>query len=144
MIGQISSRLREERKRLGCGNQAQLAERLGISPSSVHNYETGKRSPDADFLAALADEGGDVLYVVTGRRAVGELEPEEAALIAGFRGMDTRGRAAVMAMVSTYMQPQPPVGPSLNISGSSIGQVVQGDAAGGGIVTPPPSEKKRR
>lgn len=66
MDEQIATRLREERKRLGYATQAQLAAQLDVSPGSVHNYEAGKRSPDADFLAALGRAGGDLLYILTG------------------------------------------------------------------------------
>lgn len=33
------------------------------------NYETGKRSPDADYLLAASEAGIDVGYVVTGKRS---------------------------------------------------------------------------
>lgn len=61
----ISDRLKVERDRLGCSQQA-LAERLGISLRSQQNYEKGDRSPDANYLAAIAAAGADVLYILTG------------------------------------------------------------------------------
>lgn len=144
MIEQISSRLREERKRLGFANQAQLAAQLGISPSSVHNYESGKRSPDAEFLAAFAQLGADVLYIIQGQPSSSDLAPDERALLAAYRAMDARGKGAVLGMVTGYTQP---LAPSLTISGATIGQVVQGDATGGGSVNVKPESKdskKRR
>lgn len=33
------------------------------------NYEKGKRKPDAEYLAAIAAAGVDVLYVLTGQRS---------------------------------------------------------------------------
>ncbi len=75
----IGSRLREERDRLGL-NQEAFAQ---ITPSgtrqSQSNYEKGARSPDAEYLAAIAGAGADVLYIITGVRrgaAPGEFRPE--------------------------------------------------------------------
>lgn len=75
--------------------------------------------------------GADPLYLITGRRADLFLSADESALLMGYRSMDARGRAMVVAMINGYTQP---AAPSLTISGSTIGQVVQGDAAGGGQV----------
>lgn len=65
---EIFSRLREERLRLGFRRQDALAEKIGASPSSVHNYEVGKSSPDADYLVRFMELGADVLYILTGTR----------------------------------------------------------------------------
>lgn len=63
----IGERLREERVRLGF-NQADFAAFAGVAKTSQFNYEKGDRSPDADYLAAVAERGVDILYVVTGER----------------------------------------------------------------------------
>ncbi|AZD85656.1 MULTISPECIES: helix-turn-helix domain-containing protein [Pseudomonas] len=63
----IGDRLKEERERLG-GNQTEFAAMAGASKNSQYNYEKGERSPDATYLAAVAEKGVDVLYVVTGGR----------------------------------------------------------------------------
>ena len=36
-------------------SQAQLAERLGVSPSAIGMYEQGRREPSLDTLVAIAD-----------------------------------------------------------------------------------------
>lgn len=61
----IGERLREERVRLGF-NQADFAAIAGVAKTSQFNYEKGDRSPDAEYLAAVAQRGVDILYVVTG------------------------------------------------------------------------------
>jgi len=61
----------------------------------VHNYEAGKRSPDAEFLAKIAEIGGDVLYILTGQRTVGELTSDEAALLENYRHTQPDGKAAL-------------------------------------------------
>lgn len=73
----FSDRLREERKRLGM-NQTELAAAAGVQKQAQVNYEAGKRSPNADYLAALAAVGADVLYILTGQRS--QPVPAEALL----------------------------------------------------------------
>ncbi|MBC2660011.1 helix-turn-helix transcriptional regulator [Pseudomonas sp. MSSRFD41] len=63
----IGERLKEERARLGF-NQAEFAAFAGVAKTSQFNYEKGERSPDAAYLAAVAEKGVDILYVVTGER----------------------------------------------------------------------------
>lgn len=64
----INERLLEERNRLGL-NKGEMAQAGGVANSTYSNYENGNRSPDADFLAAIAKAGCDVLYIVTGVKA---------------------------------------------------------------------------
>lgn len=65
----IGSRLREEREKLGM-NQTDFAAVGGVQKRAQVNYEAGERMPDAVYLAAVAERGADVLYVLTGRRPV--------------------------------------------------------------------------
>ncbi len=93
----IGERLREERARLGL-NQADLAAIGGVAKTSQFNYEKGDRSPDADYLAAVAEKGVDVLYVVTGQRALAQGEgftAEEAQLVDRYRIMPAEARATL-------------------------------------------------
>lgn len=46
--------IRSYRKALGM-TQAELAEKLGLAPNTLSQYETGKREPDMDTLSRLAD-----------------------------------------------------------------------------------------
>ena len=59
-------------------NQAELAQRLGISPSAVGMYEQGRREPSADMLVRLARVlEVSVDYLLTGQlgeEETGELE----------------------------------------------------------------------
>nr|WP_272880875.1 helix-turn-helix transcriptional regulator [Pseudomonas fragi] len=61
----VGERLKEERERLGF-SQTEFAAVAGASKNSQYNYEKGERSPDAAYLAAVAEKGVDILYVVTG------------------------------------------------------------------------------
>ncbi|MDD6199691.1 MAG: helix-turn-helix transcriptional regulator [Firmicutes bacterium] len=59
-------------------SQAELAQRLKISPSTVGMYEQGRREPALDTLAAMAEVFGVTIdFLVTGRAETGE---EQAAL----------------------------------------------------------------
>lgn len=69
-MSSFSFRLREERHRLGFVQQ-DLASIGGVGKQSQINYESGKRLPDADYLAAIAEAGADILYILTGERRSG-------------------------------------------------------------------------
>lgn len=73
-MNSIGERLRQERERIPL-TQPELATRCGVTMRSQRNYEKGERSPDADYLAALAPHGLDVLYILTGQRTGGALAP---------------------------------------------------------------------
>ncbi|APC18568.1 hypothetical protein BLL42_23695 [Pseudomonas frederiksbergensis] len=62
----FGERLREERERLGLSQQ-QLADLCGVTMRSQRNYEKGERQPDASYLGAFSQSGGDVLYIITGK-----------------------------------------------------------------------------
>lgn len=64
----IGARLREERDRLGL-NQTDFGAIGGVSKMSQINYEKNEHSPSAAYLGALAKQGVDVLYVITGVHA---------------------------------------------------------------------------
>lgn len=93
----IGDRLKEERSRLGF-SQTDLAGVGGVGKTTQINYEKGERSPDAAYLAAVAESGVDVLYVVTGERkpqGPGTLTGEEADLVERYRQMSIEARATI-------------------------------------------------
>jgi transcriptional regulator with XRE-family HTH domain len=54
-------------------SQAELAHRLGISPSAVGMYEQGRREPSVELLVALATEFQvSTDYLLTGKPGPGE------------------------------------------------------------------------
>lgn len=67
-MSEISIRLRQERKRLSL-SQREMGQLGGVAANAQGKYESGERIPRADYLAALASAGVDVLYVLTGRHA---------------------------------------------------------------------------
>ena len=125
-MGDFSSRLREERKRLGLSQEA-LAELGGVKLNAQSNYETGKRAPDADYLTRVAAHGVDVAFLFSGQRMLAgrgapandEQQPaatgdtvmrvvtrEEAALLDNYEAADERGRAAARSVLDALAQPK--------------------------------------
>ena len=66
-MASIGNRLRQERERLGM-SQTAFAALAGQSKRAQIRYESGERSPDAEYLARLARHGVRVLWVITGKR----------------------------------------------------------------------------
>lgn len=67
----IGERIRAERLRLGL-SQALFANKVNVHRKTQINYETGERKPDTDYLQAIAKEGVDVGYVLTGESTHGK------------------------------------------------------------------------
>lgn len=94
----FSERLREERKRLGL-NQTALATLAGVQKGAQVNYEAGERAPNADYLAAIAAAGANVLYILTGERngpAPVVLTAEEQTMLGYFREASKEVRRAAL------------------------------------------------
>lgn len=94
----FGARLEVERKRLKL-RQAQMAEAAGVSLGAYNNYIRCASAPDVRALRGWADIGVDVLYVVTGQHVPSLLSPEEGVVLAGYRELDARGRAGVLALI---------------------------------------------
>ncbi len=98
----IGERLKEERVRLGY-NQADFAAIAGVAKTSQFNYEKGERSPDAAYLAAVAERGVDVLYVVTGARTpqlAEALTVREAEILDSYRQLSEYDQGAIHRMTT--------------------------------------------
>ena len=90
-------RLREERERLGM-TQRVFGDIGGVEPNAQGKYESGERTPRADYLAALAAQGMDELYVLSGVRTpapLGNLTQDEADLLGAFRQLPVDDQAAL-------------------------------------------------
>ncbi len=75
----FGARLRDARERCGL-TQAEVAERLDVSWQTVSNWETGQRTPGADYLLDLAALYGESLvYLLRGvrPRKLDELHEDE-------------------------------------------------------------------
>ncbi|OAI58253.1 transcriptional regulator [Ralstonia solanacearum] len=94
----LGERLAEERKRKEL-NQTEFGALGGVTVKTQVLYEKSERVPDANYLTALADSGIDVLYVLTGKHSAAELAPDEEMVLTGYRKLDARGRAGVLALI---------------------------------------------
>lgn len=73
----IASRLKKERIRLEL-TQAAFAAAGGVEINAQGKYESGARSPRADYLAGIALIGADVAFVITGQHATDRTFSEES------------------------------------------------------------------
>lgn len=93
IFNSIGGRLREVREDMqqtqsDFAGVAAAAGVPGATRQSQSKYEKGTATPSATYLAAIADEGADVLYILTGQRhrqAVKALPPDEQMLLDCYR-----------------------------------------------------------
>lgn len=126
----ICERLKEERKRLGL-SQTEFARLGGVGKTTQINYESGERSPDADYLAAIAIVGVDVQYILTETRSSMALAPEERFLIKQFRASPKALQQAALRVLLGADQESSAVTPKYTVDFS---HAVIHQAAGGDIV----------
>lgn len=114
----IGVRLRQERERLG-KTQADMGSVAGVTRQTQSNYESGERAPDVSYLAAIAQIGVDVQYVVTGERQSTAQPP------AVLEARDPQKPYGAPVQVQTQRQgqtqdaaddwPQTPTGPAISL-----------------------------
>lgn len=122
----IGERLRTERERLRL-TQPTLAASGGVTKTSQVNYENDHRVPDAAYLAAVAAEGIDVQYVITGVPAP-RMGSDEAELLRRYRAASLDVRRAILAGLGAATVSNEGAPASMTISGGEQGQVFAGDA----------------
>lgn len=90
----VGERLRAERERLNMSQPA-FAGLAGTSKQTLFSWERGKTAPDAHQLAAFAEAGVDVLYVVTGGRdpSLPALDGAERVLVDSYRRCNAQAQA---------------------------------------------------
>ncbi|WP_426198999.1 helix-turn-helix domain-containing protein [Pseudomonas sp. DC3200b2] len=101
----IGSRIREERERLRLTQRA-FGEIGGVEPNAQGKYESGERWPKADYLEAVAKEGVDVLYVLTGQRLappLDQLQEDEVRLLGHYRALPPAARQALLGMTDAVV-----------------------------------------
>lgn len=119
----FGERLKEERKRLDLTQQA-LAEACGVSKRQQLYYEADQW-PGGAYLAAAAAVGIDVNYVLTGKRT-GQMDPQDALLLAAFRNASPEIRRVVMAALGAADK-APAAGASTVFQHANIGEQYSGN-----------------
>jgi len=114
----IGMRLREERQRLDV-NQTQLGECGGVTKKTQMLYEAGERFPDAAYLAAIANAGADIQYVVTGVRSDAALTPDERELLALYRAAPLAGKMAAVGALQGVI--------SSSTAPKKVGTIIHGE-----------------
>jgi len=120
-ISTFGERLRAERKRLGLTQEA-LAAVGGVKKLAQINYEKGATAPDAAYLAAVSERGVDVLFLIAGHINEAQLSDDETEMLAGYRALDVRGKAGVLALIGGMKSDAPSA-----VFHGGVGQVIQGD-----------------
>ncbi|MFN3944616.1 MAG: helix-turn-helix domain-containing protein [Allosphingosinicella sp.] len=101
---EFATRLREERNRTGL-NQKEFGGLAGATLDSQSRYETGKNQPNAEYLAALARAGVDVMYVLTGERGRSDsLGADESRLLTAYWKLTSEMRAVLLTMAETMIE----------------------------------------
>lgn len=99
----LGIRLKEERKILGLSQQ-EFGAIGGVAANAQVHYESGARLPKSDYLIAIRHKGVDVLYVLTGERAVlpqDALSDKETLIINHYRTLDGMDQDAIAQITSS-------------------------------------------
>ncbi|MBD9478533.1 helix-turn-helix transcriptional regulator [Pseudoxanthomonas sp. PXM02] len=124
---ELGKRLKEERQRLGLTQQA-MAEACDSSKRAQLNYESGDQVPGGMYLAAAADLGVDVVFVLTGRSsAQASASAEDAALLAHFHRMKPEVRNLILEILLQLNTSAPTSKRGITIKGGEQAQVIQGN-----------------
>ncbi|MFT4191618.1 MAG: helix-turn-helix transcriptional regulator [Comamonas sp.] len=105
-------------------NQTEFGMLGGVTKDSQLNYEKGTRRPDSSYLEALAAQGVDVTYLLTGMRtptgtleaatqpavngvrspAMRSLTPDQVSLLENYENANETGRAAARTVLDALAQ----------------------------------------
>jgi len=94
-MNKLGQRLREERERLGL-SQTALGAIGGVQQNAQFLYEKDQRSPNAEYLRALATIGADTHYIITGQRNTAALTADETDVIIRFRNAPFVVKASII------------------------------------------------
>ncbi|MBC2658312.1 XRE family transcriptional regulator [Pseudomonas sp. MSSRFD41] len=120
----IGDRLREERERLGF-TQPAFGAIGGVQKLAQLKYEKGDRFPGADYLAAIARLGADVLYIVTGLHSAEALSEDESELVTLFRKAALPVKASILAGLAAGTNDKQKEKRKQTFHGD-VGQIVEG------------------
>lgn len=98
---EFAGRLRAERQRLG-KNQTDFGNLAGATLDSQSRYENAKHLPNAEYLARLAAQGVDVMYLLTGARSdSAALDPEASDVLTIFLALPAHLRQMATSVLRT-------------------------------------------
>lgn len=88
-------------------SQRAFGEIGGVEANAQGKYESGDRAPKADYLAAVATKGVDVLYVLTGTptpRPIENLSVAEEKVVGCYRVLDREDQDAIRRLTTTMAE----------------------------------------
>lgn len=103
---EIGRRLLKERERLGL-TQTEMGKAGGVGKTTQIKYEGGVSYPTAAYLEAMDQIDVDVLYVVTGNKALRSaagISAEEQTLLDNYRELPEELQRAVKAMAQSLLE----------------------------------------
>lgn len=130
----FGERLKESRKELGL-SQLEAADLSDVTREHWGRCERGLGMPGGEILAALANAGADVRYILTGRRdfePAQKLSAEEETMLELFKDAPKLARRAAMAALLGSVAGNASGGTHQS---SGIGAVHMGQVTGVGVQT---------
>lgn len=100
--GTISRNISFYRKKSGL-SQKNLAEKMGVLPSRVSNWEQGINSPSLGVLVDLCEILGITLNEMFGISSKNELNQSEKELLNSYRKLDDHGRRLVKIIINAEL-----------------------------------------
>jgi transcriptional regulator with XRE-family HTH domain len=130
----IGLRLREVREELGL-TQPAMAALAGLKKQAQLRYESDERRPDADYLAAIAAAGADVLYILTGQRnqpisPKAALPREQQALLNSYEMCSATARKNLLQTAALLASGAQSTQGGVSVRVSGVGNVAAGRDAG--------------
>ncbi len=114
---EFSARLKAERQRTGL-NQKDFGQIAGVGLQTQSRYETSETQPNAEYLAALAQAGVDILYLLTGQRSEGpRLSRETSDLVTELEQLPKHMREAALTVVKALRKSAEPSEPGPTMHG---------------------------
>ena len=99
----MHKRIKSARERTGL-TQKELAEKLGISQSTMQRYETGKEKITVDALVKLSEiTKEDINWIVYGNAKEMSIDTKTAQLIKKMEGEDATTVREIIEMAETIM-----------------------------------------
>ena len=133
----FGERLKEARKNLGL-NQADAADLAGVTREHWGRCERGLGLIGSEVLAALANAGADVRYILTGKRDFApppRLSSEEETMLGYFKEASPAARKAALRELLSASSPKQgdkDKNPPASVR-QTINSTVGGNVVGGGI-----------
>lgn len=93
----VGSRLRAARLKTGLSQEA-FGQIGNVSRAAQFSYESGKSSPDADYLAAIGAAGVDIVQILTGEVRSDSLQQWQTEILDAVSVLDREWRGIILEM----------------------------------------------